>query len=89
MNLNNKVLIQLFVPEIDETFDLFIPVNELLWKVKKLVTKSVCDLTNGEIDPQKEYVLVNKITGEIYKDNVIIRDTNIRNATELVLLLSK
>ncbi len=89
MNLNNKVLIQLFVPEIDETFDLFIPVNELLWKVKKLLTKSVYDLTNGEINPQKEYILVNKITGEIYKDNIVIRDTNIRNATEIVLLLSK
>ena len=87
--LNNKVLIQLFVPEIDETFDLFIPVNELLWKIKKLVVKSVYDLTNGEIDPTKEYILINKITGEIYKDNVIIRDTNIRNATEIVLLLSK
>ncbi|MBQ6539375.1 MAG: hypothetical protein IJL76_03775 [Bacilli bacterium] len=87
--MNNKVLIQLFVPEIDETFDLFIPVNELLWKIKKLVVKSVYDLTNGEIDPTKEYILINKITGEIYKDNVIIRDTNIRNATEIVLLLSK
>ena len=87
--MNNKVLIQLFVPEIDETFDLFIPVNELLWKIKKLVVKSVYDLTNGEIDPTKEYILINKITGEIYKDNVIIRDTNIRNATEIVLFLSK
>ncbi len=87
--MNNKVLIQLFVPEIDETFDLFIPVNELLWKVKKLVVKSVYDLTNGEIDPNREYILINKITGEIYKDNIVIRDTNIRNATEIVLLLSK
>ena len=89
MNLNNKVLIQLFVPEIDESFDLFIPVNELLWRVKKLVVKSIYDLTNGEIDPKREYVLINKTTGEIYKDNSIIRDTNIRNATELVLLLAK
>lgn len=87
--MNNKVLIQLFVPEIDETFDLFIPVNELLWKVKKLVVKSVYDLTNGGINPQKEYILINKITGEVYKDNLVIRDTNIRNATEIVLLLSK
>lgn len=89
MTLNNKVLIQLFVPEINETFDLFIPVNELLWKVKKLIVKSVHDLTNGEINDQQEYILINKVTGEVYNDNIVIRETNIRNATELVLLLSK
>ncbi len=89
MTLNNKVLIQLFVPEINETFDLFIPVNELLWRVKKLVVKSVHDLTNGEINDQQEYILINKVTGEVYNDNIVIRETNIRNATELVLLLSK
>lgn len=89
MTLNNKVLIQLFVPEINEIFDLFIPVNELLWRVKKLIVKSVHDLTNGEINDQQEYILINKVTGEVYNDNIVIRETNIRNATELVLLLSK
>ena len=33
--MNNKVLIKLIVPEIDEEFDIFIPVNEIIWKIKK------------------------------------------------------
>ena len=41
--MNNKVLVRLFVPELDEHFDLFIPVNELVWKVKKLIVKSIAE----------------------------------------------
>lgn len=44
--MKNKVLVKLIVPEIDSNFDLFIPVNELIWKIKKLMIKSVSDLTD-------------------------------------------
>ena len=87
--MKNKVLIKLIVPEVDNTFDLFIPTNELIWKIKKLVTKSINDLTGDSLDISKDYVLINKLTGHIYQNNTIIFNTDIRNATELVLLLEK
>ena len=87
--MKNKVLIKLIVPELDTTFDLFIPVNEVIWKVKKLIIKSVSDLSYGELDLEKEYVLFNKATSTFYDNNLIVMDTDIRNATELVLLMVK
>ena len=39
--MENKVLIKLIMPELDEEFDIFIPVNELIWKIKKLIIKSI------------------------------------------------
>ena len=33
--MNNKILIKLIVPDLDNTYDIFIPVNELVWRVKK------------------------------------------------------
>lgn len=87
--MKNKVLIKLIVPEIDNTFDVFVPVNELVWKVKKLLVKSVSDLSNGALELKKEYILINKITGECYSNNITIFNTDIRNATELVLLSIK
>lgn len=33
--MNNKVLFKLTIPEIDELFDVFIPVDEPTWKIKK------------------------------------------------------
>jgi len=87
--MNNKVLVKLLVPELDYTFDLFIPVNEIIWKVKKLIIKSVSDLTGGVLDMTKEYSLINKLTSIAYPNNAIVINTDIRNATELVLLSVK
>lgn len=85
----NKVLIKLYVPELDYTFDIFIPVNEVIWKIKKLILKSIYDLTGGSIDINKEYVLLNKNTSKYYDNNSIVINTDIRNATELIMLLLK
>ena len=64
MNMNNKVLIKLVIPEIDESFDIFIPINEILWKVKKMLVKSAGDLILKSLDTNKNYILINKNTLE-------------------------
>lgn len=87
--MKNKVLIKLSVPEINGTFDIFIPTNELIWKIKKLIVKSVNDLTGESLDLSKDYVLLNAHTGQVYTNNITIFETDIRNATELVLILQK
>lgn len=87
--MKNKVLIRLYVPEIDFAFDVFIPVNEIIWKVKKLLVKSVSDLTGGILDLESDFTLINKVTSEIYDNNSIVINTNIRNASELILLSVK
>lgn len=87
--MDNKVLIRLIVPELDNIYDVFIPVNELIWKSVKLMIKSISDLSGVELDINRPYVLLNKQTGNTYENNEIILNTDIRNATELVLLSSK
>ena len=87
--MKNKVLVRLYVPEIDFAFDVFIPVNEIIWKVKKLLVKSVSDLTGGILDLESDFTLINKVTSEIYDNNSIVINTNIRNASELILLSVK
>ncbi len=87
--MKNKVLIKLIIPELNTSYDLFIPVNEIIWKVNKLILKAISDLTNGSINAQGEYLLLNKDTGRIYQNNDIIINTEIRNGTELVLLSNK
>jgi len=84
--MNNKVLIKLIVPEIEEEFDVFIPVNEVLWKIKKLIIKSVSDLTGIGLNINDDFLLLNKTTSQFYDNNDIIIQTDIRNGTELILL---
>lgn len=84
--MKNKILIKVVVPQIDQDFDIYVPVNELIWKVKKLISKSIFDLTSSNFDFSKEYVFINSKTHQIYEENAIIINTDIRNGTELMLV---
>ena len=84
--MNNKVLVKITVLELDVSFDVFIPVNELVWKIKALIAKSVSDLINLPEFNGKSYVLMNKNTCKIYANNDIVIKTDIRNGTELLFI---
>ena len=80
--LDNKILVSLYVLSLGETFELFIPVNEKVGNISRLLNTTLFDSINFD----KNYRLMNIETGEIYKNNVLIRDTNINNATKLILM---
>ena len=84
--MNNKVLVKIFAPEFDQTFDVYIPVNYLVWKINKMLAKCIGDLCDYDLDLRKEFLLINKLTNEIYGNNTSIKDTNIRNGTELIII---
>lgn len=84
--MNNKVLIRLWVPEVDEVYDVFIPVNEFVWKINQMIVHCVNGLSSGALDKEKKYVLINKTTGVVYSNNSLVIETDIRNATELLLV---
>ena len=84
--MNNKVLVKVSFIELDEDFDMFLPVNELIWKLKKLMLKSISDLTRNNLDKEADYILINNKKSKIYDNNQILLDTDIRNGTELLLI---
>lgn len=84
--MKNKVLIKVFIPEYNLNYDIFVPVNEYIWKIKELVIKSINDLENLGISNEQKFVLLNKDSGSIYDNNMLISKTDIRNATELLLI---
>ena len=84
--MTNKVLIKLFVPMLGEEYDIFIPVNEIMWKINKLIVKSVSDLSDGVLPMNKNYFLVNVDTGRTYNSNDIVINTDIRNYTKIALI---
>lgn len=87
--MKNKVLVKLYVPELDFSTDIFLPVNEVLWKIKTMVIQVIFDMTGGALDREKEYIMVNKDTSYVYPNNAVLIDTDIRNATEIIMLSVK
>ena len=82
----NKILINLYVPNLNQHYDLFIPVNEFIWKINKLVVKSISDLSDGKLLMNQNYVIANIETGKIYDNNDIVINTDIRNTSKLALI---
>ena len=75
------------MPMLDESFNCFIPVNEVIWKLKKLIIKSISDLSGLSLDMRADYVMINKDNGRIYKSNEVVINTDIRIGSELVMML--
>ena len=85
--MDNKVLVKIVVLELDSSYDVFIPVNEQVWKITRLVAKSIYDLSGFQYNPVADkYILVNKNTGLVYANNSIVYDSDIRNGTELLMV---
>ena len=84
--MSNKVLINLYVPTLGESYDLFIPVNEIMWKVNRLIVKMISDSTEGMFNLDRDYAMINVYNFRVYDNNDIIINTDIRNATKILLV---
>ncbi len=82
----NKVLVCVYVPLIEQKFDLFIPINRKIGLIKKLIVSSIIELTNHSYRINGPIKLSNKKTNHVYDDDDFIVNTDIRNGTKLVLL---
>ena len=84
--MNNKVLVELVVPVLEETFDVYLPVNLKLGNLIELCSKAVYDLSGGYFTVSDTSVLYNGDTGVQYGVDILVRNTDIRNGTRLILM---
>lgn len=84
--MKNKVLVELYVPTIDEIYNLYLPVNRKIGNIIALINKSLSEITNGEFVGDEYTMLYNRNTGKMYEVNLFVRETDIRNGTSVVLL---
>ena len=84
--MKNKILIHLLVPEIDESYDIFIPINVRIGTVIKLLNKALGELTNGVYQEKSTRKLYSIIDSTAYQVNLLVRETNIRNGVTVILM---
>ena len=80
--LENKILVNLYVLSLDKKYEVFIPINEKVGNITKLLNTTMFD----SIDFEKNNKIINIDSGELYLNNVLIRDTNIINGSKLLLI---
>ncbi len=82
----NKILVVLNVPEIDEVFDLYIPVNRKVGNIIELLKKLIDDVTDNSYEITDSVCLYSKQNGLKYDNNSLVYDTDIRNGSGLILM---
>lgn len=82
----DKIIVKLYVPTIEKEFDVWIPVQKRIYNVIYLLTKAVNELTNGNYKPKQMPNLYDKLTAKPYNINLSIKESTIRNGSEIILI---
>lgn len=82
----NKVVIEVYVPLIEEKYDIFIPICKNINSIINLIIKAINEISEDSIPDSTNFELYNKVTGIRYNRNQIVKNTDIRNDSKLVLI---
>lgn len=82
----DKVLVKLYVPMLEEIYDVWIPSHKRIYNVIILLVKAINEINNNCYKPKKIPLLYDKLTAESYDINLKVKDTTIRSGSEIILL---
>ena len=82
----DKVLIDIFLPAINRSFEVYIPLDSKFYEITPLVSKMLSELSNGLFISGDDSILYERKTGNILNINMSARQFNIKNGDNLMLL---
>ncbi len=80
----NKILIELYLPEYEREFDIFIPINKRIGTIKTIIEKILEESIGYEIKDDTN--LYSKDTGLEYNTQLLVKDTDLKNASKVILV---
>ena len=82
----DKVLVEVYVPSVNTSYDIYIPLESKIEEVKFLIANAISDLTDNRYKNSGKIILCNFATGKEYERNLRIFETDIENGTKIMLL---
>ena len=83
---NNKILLEVYIPLIQEEYDIFVPINKSIGTIKNIIEKGIMDLSTSGYQAKEDTNLYSKDTGEIYDVNQKLIDTDLKNGSRIILI---
>ena len=81
----NEILIELYVPALGKSYDVFIPVGAKIYEVSTLITSAVEKLANGLFIPNGA-VICSRSDGQPLDVNATPATLKLRNGAQLLLV---
>lgn len=82
----NKILVEIFLPAANMSFDVYIPLESQMSEVLTLVSSLLSDLSDGKYKATNDAVLCDATTGIIFNINMAIAELGIKNGSKLMLI---
>jgi hypothetical protein len=82
----NKVLVEIFLPAANQSFDVYIPLESRMSEVLVLVSSLLSDLSDGKYKATQDAVLCDAETGIIFNINMTVFELGIKNGSKLMLI---
>lgn len=81
-----KVLVEIFVPVLDRSFDVFIPLQSPMYEVLELIKKAVAEMSDGRFIANQNTTICHREDGSILNINLSVYELEIRNGSKLMLI---
>ncbi|MDF2820871.1 MAG: hypothetical protein K0R15_1312 [Clostridiales bacterium] len=82
----NKILVEVYLPVADISYDVFIPTKSKLFEVLPLLSKSISELSGGLYLATEDTILCNYNDGAIYNINLSVEELGLKNGSKLILI---
>ena len=84
--MKNKINVDIFIPTINKTYNVFIPVNKTVGEVILLLNKAIKELTYDEFPILNNLSLFNAYTNSLYDINMSVKQNKILHGSKLILM---
>lgn len=82
----NKVLVEVYVPVLERSFDIFIPLHSPMFEVLELIKKAVQEMSDGRFLTNENTAICYRENGTILNINLSVYELEIRNGSKLMLI---
>ena len=84
--MKNKVLVEIYIPSLDEEYNIFLPLNKNIADIIMLIGKSISEMKLIDNIDFSNCSLYNRENILKYNPKSTIRETNIRNGVRLIFM---
>ena len=82
----DKILVEVFVPVLNTSYDVFIPLQSPMHLVLNLIKKAITEMSDGRFIANESTTLCHREDGTIININLSVFELEIKNGSKLMLI---
>ena len=82
----DKIFVNVFVPSLDRSFNIELPINLEMSYVIEQIQKTICELSDGSYEIKQNVKLYDSSTGFLINPNNIVKFSGLKNGCRVMLI---